>query len=148
MRRVRLLALLVAIAVLGACSGGLSKAEYVKEADAVCARAEDEFSKLQQPQSIEELEAFVGKAESTMKGLLADLRELEPPEEISEQVDVMLTSLEEAVGRFPDLVDAAKKQDFDTIQNIDQDIQDEVDSANAAAQEIGLDRCDSTAPTG
>lgn len=139
---------LAAVVLLSACSGGLSREEFVSQADEICASAEDRFNELDQPTTAAELEGFVEEAGDVMDELLGDLRELEPPDDIAEQVDEMLTNLEAAVDRFPELVDAASSQDLDEVQTVTTEIQEKTDAANTAAQDIGLDQCGDTSPTG
>ena len=134
--------------VFGACGGGLSKEEYIEQADEICQDAQDEFNEMEQPQSLDELEPFVNEARDRTEELIGKLRDLEPPEEIADQAETMLDNLDEAVGRFPDLLDAAEDQDVEEIQAINADIQENVDAANEAAQDIGLEECGDTGPTG
>lgn len=139
---------LAAALLLSACSGGLSKEEFISQADKICASAEERFNELDQPTTPAELEGFVEEAEGIMDELLGDLRDLEAPDDISEQVDEMLTNLEAAVDQFPDLVDAAADQDLETVQTVTTEIQEKTDAANEAAQDIGLDQCGDTSATG
>jgi ABC-type transporter Mla subunit MlaD len=134
--------------LLGACSQGLSKEDYIKQADQICAGAEKEFNDLEQPQSLEDLEGFIDQAGARTNALISDLRDLEPPDEIADEADAMLDNLEQAADSFPDLLAAAKSQDGDRIQQIDADIKANVDAANEAAQSIGLQDCGDTGPTG
>lgn len=150
--------LILSALAFGACGGDggdnpveqddtLTKAEYIEEADAICKSAAEDFETLEQPQSVEELEPFVNEAQERTETLISDLRDLEPPDEISDDVDTILTNLEQSVERFPDLLQAAKDQDVATIQEINTEIQENVNAANEAAQEIGLEQCGNTGPT-
>jgi prophage DNA circulation protein len=154
----RALAILVSSAVLLAACGGdggdnpaeeetLTREQYIERADAICRTAAEDFENLDRPQSAEELEPFVDQARDRTEALISDLRDLEPPDEISDEVDTILTNLESAVDRFPDLLEAADDQDVEAIQRINAEIQQEVDAANEAAQEIGLQDCGDTGPT-
>lgn len=151
--------LVVSVLMFGACGGdngdnpveqddALTKAEYIEQADEICKSAAEDFESLEQPQSVEELEPFVNEAQERTETLIADLRELQPPDEISDDVDTILTNLEQSVDSFPDLLAAAKEQDVETIQQINTEIQENVNAANTAAQDIGLEQCGNTGPTG
>lgn len=139
---------LAAVILLSACSGGLSKEEFIAQADEICGSAEEKFNEIEQPTTPAELEGFVEEAEGVMNELLGDLRDLEAPDDIADQVDEMLTNLEGAVDQFPELVDAASSQDLDTVQTITGEIEEKTNAANSAAQDIGLDQCGETSPTG
>jgi hypothetical protein len=89
----------------------------------------------------------VAEATDEMDRLIRRLRDLEAPEEVRPQVETMLENLSGAVDQFPGLLEAAQAEDFERIQEIQTAIQQRVDRANEAAQEVGLDRCGSTSPT-
>lgn len=140
--------LIVTGLVAAACGGGPTREEYAEQADEICADAEERFQELETPQDVEDLEAFVDEATQEMDRLIERLRELEPPEEVQEEVGTMLDNLEAAVEEFPGLLEAARSQDLEQIQEINMQIEERVNAANEAAQEIGLERCGSTGPTG
>lgn len=128
--------------VLTSCGGdGLTKEEYIEQADQICAEADAKSRELQPPKTPAELESFVDKAEKVTGELLADLRELEPPEEGKETIDRMLAKIEEAQSHLPDIAEAARTRNTQELGRIAQELQAAAAEANTLAQEYGLETC-------
>jgi hypothetical protein len=83
MRRLSLLFVLSTMA-LGACGGGGDDApsadEFAKDANTICADLEKAGKRLQQPESIAEIEQFAADAEKQIDAAVKRLDELETPE--------------------------------------------------------------------
>jgi hypothetical protein len=140
------------IAVLGAlgllavgCGGGgggrLSEAEFREQANAICLEYDRRIEDLGEPGSLEEVPEFVNQAIPIIEEGLAELRELEPPEELEADYDRMLDETERSVGVAERLRDAAAEGD-------QQAVQDALEEGNAAdsesdriARDLGLDEC-------
>lgn len=139
---------LVAGLLLGAaCSGGgLSKEEFIEQADAFCKEADEKTQELEPPRTPAELDDFVEQARSISIELLDDLRGLEPPEEDQETIDRMLTRIEEAVDYLPQIQEAARQRDSAEIGRLGQELQATASEANEIAQEYGLQQCGRTQP--
>lgn len=135
-----------ALVVFGACSSGLSKEEYIEQADAICAEADAKTQDIAPPKSAAELEDFVNQAEEVTAKLLADLRELEPPEEGRETVEQMLKKIEEAMGYLPEIEEAARSRDTQQLTAVAQQLQSAASEANRLAQEYGLEKCGQSQP--
>ncbi len=70
--------------VLAACGGddALSRDDYVKQANAVCRDYNQKVAGLPEPQSFEDVPAFVDKGKALAGEAVGKLDELEPPEEL------------------------------------------------------------------
>ena len=80
-----------------ACGGGaLSKEEYIAQADEICAAAEAEAENLDQPTEPAEAETYANELEEITQGYVADLRDLEPPEEDLDEVNQLIDKVEQA----------------------------------------------------
>ena len=130
-----------ALVVLGACSNGLSKEEYIEQADRICAEADAKTQDIEPPKSPAELGEFVDEAEEVTARLLADLRELEAPEEGRETIQQMLQKIEEAMGYLPEIEEAARRRNTQELTTIAQRLQAAASEANSLAQEYGLETC-------
>ena len=138
---------LAALLLVGACSGGeLTKEEFIEQADEICAEADEKTQDLEQPQSAAELGDFVEQARSITIELLDDIRALEPPAEDQEQIDTMLSKIEEAIDFLPQIEEAARQQDTAEIGRLGQELQATAAEANQIAQEYGLQQCGATQP--
>lgn len=135
-----------ALVVLGACSSGLTKEEYIEQADQICEEADAKTRDIDPPKSPEELERFVDEAEEVTAQLLSDLRELEPPEEGRETIEQMLAKIEEAMGYLPEIEEAARQRNTQELGSIAQRLQSAASEANRLAQEYGLERCGQSQP--
>lgn len=134
------------LVLLGACSDGLSKEEYIEQADRICAEADAKTEDIEPPKSAAELESFVDEAQRITGELLSDLRELEPPEEDRDTIRQMLSKIEEAMGYLPDIEAAARERDTEELGVIAKKLQDAASEANRLARDYGLKRCGQSQP--
>lgn len=103
------LALLSALLLAGCGGGGdrLSRAEFVEQATAICDSFDQRVDALAEPQSLEEIETLGQELGEILDEGLAELRELEPPEELEEPYDRYLASGDEVADQLDELVEAA-----------------------------------------
>ena len=95
---------------LAACGGddedkGPSKADYIKKADAICARSDKEIDALfsqtfEDPQAPtpEEAQAALEEGIPVVKKDLAELKALEPPEDDKDEVAAIWTAIDEGIA--------------------------------------------------
>ena len=82
----------------------LTKAEFIKQADAICAASEAKLDKLgadiSENTSMEEIQTFLEKkAIPEMDAMVGKIRELEPPKADAEQVDTLLDAVEAEIAK-------------------------------------------------
>src|SRR5437870_6036220 len=90
----------VVTTTLAACAGGakaLTKAEFVKQGDTICKRANDKLNKtglalFALRPTAKELSVFLGQAIPTFDGALADLDKLKAPKADQTDVDAMIAA--------------------------------------------------------
>jgi hypothetical protein len=116
------LALLLALTACGDDGPTLEerRAEYREEAETVCAVANAESAQLSAPSSVDAVPEFADQAVALVRDTVADLEELEPPEEDAEEVEErMLAPLREDVAVAEDYAEqlraAAAANDVATL---------------------------------
>jgi hypothetical protein len=122
----------------------LTKAEYIEQADAICARFDSELDALAQPQTLDDLAAMATEAKPIAEAGVDELRALNPPEELEEQVDAWLVLNEKNIEAIDQLREAAESGDETKVQQVAATATDNEQKADAAAADIGLTDCAST----
>lgn len=139
---------LIAI-ILVACGGDpLTKEEFITQADAICAAAEEEIADLERPTNPDQIDDFVERARELTENTLEQLRELEPPEADAEELERMLDAIQRAVDQLPDLAEAAKTNDTQAIADASREVQEATETSREIASEYGFEKCGGVAPTG
>ena len=147
-RKSGLLGALITILVLAGCgsSGGgqLSKADFIKKADAICTKYDAKGKALPTPQSLKDIETYVPKAKAIAQDEIKELRGLvsKAPDSVKDDYSKALDLIDQQLAKLDDLLAAAKANDTAKLQKILSD-----DSANkqadALAKKIGLTQCGS-----
>jgi hypothetical protein len=137
------LALLIAglVAGCGGGSGRLSKAEYAKQADAICTKYNTKLKALARPTGISELPAYVDRALPLARKGDDELRALEPPKDEEQTAKEWLDQNDSVVGSMERLRDAAKKGDRAGIQTALNEATSANHTANGLARQLGLNVC-------
>ena len=119
------LACVALVIVLGfaGCGGGdeESEASFVERADVVCSEAEQEISRVPQPQDPTDplqLANFLERAVPVAKEQNAELKKLERPAEQKAQIDELLAALDAEVDAAERMLAAAKSEDRQAIQQL------------------------------
>ena len=141
-------AAIAAAALAAACGGSggsdrLTKEEYIQEADAICADANQQINALGEPQDLEQLAAMSEQAVTIAEQQLAKLRALVPPEEIEEQVNRAYDLVEQQNGIAEEIAAAAKAGDADKIQQLVDEAAPLEQEGDDIAANIGLQECGS-----
>jgi hypothetical protein len=143
---------MVALVAVPGCGGGdsgerLSKAEFIRRADAVCSKYEARLDALGQPTNVSELQTFADKALPIAKDGREELGALKPPSDLQDTYDAWLEQGDEAIEIVERLRDAAADNDQAEIQQIAQDAERADAEANRLAEQIGFAQCGATAPS-
>jgi hypothetical protein len=142
--------LLAAVAAVALAVGGcgeskgadrLSKEDYVKRADAVCAAFDHRLDELPEPKTIEQVVTLADQAKPVAEDGLAELRKLRPPTELQEDVDAWLALNQENVDAIDDLREAAAASDEAGAQAVSKRAVENERKADALAKRIGLEEC-------
>ncbi|MGH2749377.1 MAG: hypothetical protein ACRDK3_00625 [Actinomycetota bacterium] len=154
-------ALLCAMA-LTACDGGMSREEFVSEANAICEETEASLQDLggeavnqQDPTEITDVAA------EELGNLRDRLEELEPPDEFSDDFATMIQGLEGAIGDIDSLSqaveesleaepqdEAAAEESIAEVQEITESLTANLDEASGAAEAMDLEDCAAASSAG
>ena len=139
-----MLAVAAALAVAGCADDGdgrLSKGEYVRAADAICAEYERRLARLPEPRNVEELARLTEQALPIAREGVTRLRGLEPPQELTSRVEEWLERNEENVRTIERMRDAARAGDETRVQELASAGADNEAEADRLARALGLRAC-------
>jgi hypothetical protein len=146
--RTSLIAALAAGAValtLAACGGsddkGLSKAEFVKQAEAVCTDVNAKFKALGEPSDAKAVPAYVEKAVEITTDGTKRLQAIKAPEDLADGYAELIDLLDQQTAAVEKLGDAVEANDAKALGDVSKKGDDLNDRANAKARELGLDNC-------
>jgi hypothetical protein len=148
MRAISLLVMAVVALVAGGCgskSGGLSKSEFVKQANAICAKYEQRVQKRMAgiPAGNEaQLASSIEKVLPVIREGNDELRSLKPPDGLQGHYDRWMKIADAEVAAASKLQNALRKGDRQAIQSAFAELQTkDVDQDRLARQELGLNGC-------
>ena len=130
--------------LVAGCGGGssrLSKADYAKQADAICAKYNAKIRALGRPTAVSGLPAYVDKALPLARKGDDELRGLKPPKDEERKAKEWLDQNDSVVGSMERLRDAAKKGDRPGIQAALTEASSANRAANGLARRLGLNVC-------
>ena len=141
----RLAAAALAALALTACGGDerLSKPEYLRRADAICAKYERRLAALPEPRTLRDVPAFIERGVPLAKEELAELDELRPPEGDEAEVDRLLAQVRETTAELERLGEAAAARDRAGARAAAERLEEASDRAAKLARRYGLDECGS-----
>ncbi len=84
---------------------------------------------------------YAEDASTALEDGLADLRELEPPEELEEDYDAWLATGDDAVDRIGELRAAAEAEDQDAVEALFDTADESDEESDQLARDLGLDEC-------
>jgi hypothetical protein len=158
----RSLALLFVCALLAGCGGGdddggsdggdgPSDTAFAAEVNKICAEGEKKISEIQplpegdKANNPDEVRAAVaGALEKTAEAYqpyLDRLRDVEPPEELSEGYSAFLDGIEGAFDKIPEVADATRANDQDRLEELAQEFTEVAQDTRPFAEEHGLTEC-------
>jgi hypothetical protein len=145
-----LLALLGSAALVAAGCGGdggggsgdrLSATEFREAADAICAEYDQKIQDLGEPESLEDLNAFIGRAIPIIEEGFNKLEELQPPEELEADWNRAMEVNAENLQLTKDLQAAAEDGNEERVQEILAQASQNEEETDRLARELGLQRC-------
>jgi hypothetical protein len=140
------IALGVTAATLVAGCGGddrLTREEFVSEADAICEEFDQRLDDVPEPESADDVERFADEARPVIEDGLAELRALQPPEELEEQWNELMDKNDEALEVLDDLSQAAASADEARLQEISEEASRQDAETDRMARAMGLENCGS-----
>lgn len=152
----RLLAVLLLAAVLAGCSeeaepsspSALSDAQFIEQADTICAGAVQAVDSLEEPESPEQLAGYLGQLLDAVRAQEDSLALLEPASDGARDVQRSLVGASaEARATLEGAITAAESGDTVTAGDLVQEAAASTTSAEQRAREFGLQVCGSEDPT-
>ena len=119
----------------------LTREEYVRRADEICAEYDRRLEALDEPKSVRDVARLAEDAFPIAQEGIARLRELRPPAEIAPRVRAWLRLNDANARQIHALQEAAERGDTRRVQEIASDAADNERRADALAKEIGLVEC-------
>ena len=139
--RPSLLVVLVAGALAAGCGGELTEQQLRDQANQACREYAERVEKLEPPQPDEDLGTAIDQAEPAINDLESDLEDLDPPAELEERYEKVVEGVEAAGDRLAEIRDAAEEEDPERLQKLVGEAAEAQESADQAAQELGLEEC-------
>lgn len=139
----RVVVVVLVIGLVAGCGGGskrLSKEEYAKRADAICARGKEQTRSLPTT-NINEIASASDKVAAVLHEALGDLRKLKPPEDEQQLADAWLRQIEKLEGDVKDLRDKAKANDLIGARNVALKAQADDERGKQLATQLGMSEC-------
>lgn len=141
----RLAALLLAPAALTACGGdggdALSKAEFIKQADAICTKFDRELRAIPQPKEASEIGAYAKRAAPIARQGVEDLRDLEAEDGFADQAKALIDGLDSDTDLFEQLGKAADADDRARIEQIAAEAEKRTTERQRQAESAGFKQC-------
>ena len=94
-----------------------------------------------EPESADDVERFADEARPVIEDGLAELRALQPPEELEEQWNEIMDINDDALELLDDLSQAAASADEARIQELSEEASRKDAETDRMAQAIGLENC-------
>jgi hypothetical protein len=135
---------LAAAATASACGGGddrLSQDEFRQQANAICAKYDEQITALGSPASPAEIPEFVRRGVPILRQGIAELRALKPPADLEDDFNRMLDETAKTIPAAQSLADAAERGDAAAVQKAEAQAQAASDSSNRLATDLELDKC-------
>lgn len=119
----------------------LTREDFIAAADAICDEIEERTKDLEVPRTPPEIQEFVTEARSAIRDLVAQIRDLRPPEEDEEAIGRFLDDLEGAADLLPDIAEASESRDIARVGELVRTLQEKAGAAGEFARDYGFDSC-------
>jgi hypothetical protein len=136
----RILGVSLLFAAVGSCGGGLTHAEYVKKVNAIC-KAFNESNPIQQPNSIQEIPAFVDRTIPPFQEEIRKVAAIKPPSADKAKVDLILADLRAAVTQLEKLKTSIEANDQQAFNAAGAELGRLDNEVNSVSAEVGLPDC-------
>ena len=134
-------AVLALAAGLTACGGGVSKTDFVAEADGACGPGNGTLAAVAKPTNLPELATAAGTVATTVDAQAEALRKLDAPGDDKAAVAGVIGAIAEVSGPARALQDAAGKTDDAATAKAANELKAKTDAAASSASSYGLTAC-------
>ena len=132
-----------------ATTQALTKAEFIREADAICGRADDELREIEQEltavgtSDYDKAADLIRETLDVVERELGDLRALEPPPEDAQTVNETFDFVESQLPLLSDIADATERKDLAEVQSLSRELAEGQAQTQEFAQDYGFKECGS-----
>jgi hypothetical protein len=130
---------------LAACGGGgsgtLSEDDFVDEVNGICRSANRDLDRIDDPQSIDDIENFAKDSADVFTTLQEDLADIKPPEDLANDFADVQDTIDEVISLLGDLEEAGNDGDEDKVNSIADDLAGLSDDLTGLAEDLGVDDC-------
>jgi hypothetical protein len=119
----------------------LSKTEFARQADAICAKGKRETSALGTPANMQDLASVADRTVGVLDDALSDLRKLQPRATQQDQVDQWLSATEQLKDDVAEIRDRARDNDRAGVLSVSKHAQELNASVNRLGTELGMRVC-------
>lgn len=139
-----------AIGIAAACGGsddseasGLSAEEFRSQADAICAKYEEQTNAVEEPTGPDDVVTYFTTVIPIQQAQITELKALEPPEDLSAKFDEATTLLEKQVALAQQAADdiSGGADATTVVQSLNDEATSNSDQLDTIAQELGLTEC-------
>jgi hypothetical protein len=120
-------------------SDALSEDDFLAQFDEVCIGIKEDLDAIDPPTTNDELADAASQASDIAEPGVAALRDITPPDDLADDVDGLLDTLEEQVGLYDDLQQAAEDGDDDAITDLGGQLDEGESSLDEQGSDIGLE---------
>jgi hypothetical protein len=133
----------VALFATVGCGGdeGVSRAEWARHADAICAKYDRRFRSLRMVEELPALARVLGQAVELLDGERMELAELDAPEDDASQIGAMLAYLEKSAAAGRRAQRAARSGDVDAASIAVGESDSAAAQARHEARDLGATTC-------
>ena len=134
---------LTVVLVAGRCGGedGVSKADFVAQADGICKRYDEKLAALGEAKDLREAARIAERAVPLIRDGVARLRALQPPDELRALAERWYAVNAKNVELAERLRDAAKRGDLAAAQRTVRETRANERKADGLARKLGLEEC-------
>jgi hypothetical protein len=147
--RLAIIPILVAALVAGCGGGGssnakLSRADFVKKADAICADYNSKTAKLGTPNSYDAIVTYAQELQKIAKESVGKFKQLNPPDDERANWKAYAKSGDELIATAKQLEQAGKKKDTVALTRILNESRKRSDESHRIAARMGTPECTKT----
>jgi len=131
---------------LAGCGGGggaepLSKAEFARQADAICAKGKHRTDSLETPRNMDDLATVADRTVDVLDDTLTDFRKLRPRPEQQEQVAQWLSATTELKDDVAEIGERARDDDRAGVLAVSKRAQERNARVNQLGTALGMHVC-------
>lgn len=128
-------------------SGGVSKEEFIPQADAICRDTGEQTATLEPPTDLPSIGEFFSAVTPLLEEETSAIKALESPEEDKETLDAWIATHEELAGLFSSAADAGNSGDQQGFDSAFTEVNTVQAESGRLAAEYGFRVCGISAPS-